>query len=198
MRAVVVSLSTARQAQVLEDLDSLVQRGAEVDLIVTKPEAWEVDDRIRVHGLADREASHPLLRLERTVVLTLPRVLYGIGRRVLAVLARVLPGPAGRRVGALQGRWKRAWTSTRDASRRFHKERWGSWYADVRPWFLWRVARRGPVRGLTSPADVVVVADSLSVPIGWQLARRWPQARVGFSLDEALSDVAGSETPSDR
>lgn len=187
MRALIVSLSTAREAQVRDDVDQLLGEGYEVELVTTKEQDFEdLPAQVRVAGLSDAERAHPVLRAERLLVLTLPRWIYTAVARVLRVLARVLPGRIGRRVDRLAGLWKRRWVATREAARRFHKQRWGTAYSYVRPWFLWRTARRKVLPRLSGSWDVIIVADALSTPIGWKLARKHPQASVGFSLDEAL------------
>lgn len=187
MRALIVSLSTAREAQVRDDVDRLLAEGYAVELVTTKEQDFEdLPAQVRVAGLSDAERAHPVLRAERLLVLTLPRWIYTAVARVLRVLARVLPGRIGRRVDRLGGLWKRRWIATREAARRFHKQRWGKAYSHVRPWFLWRTARRKVLPRLDGPWDVIIVADALSTPIGWKLARQYPRASVGFSLDEAL------------
>lgn len=188
MRALILSLSTAREAQVRHDVERLLADGHTVELVTTKETDFEdLPPEVRIAALSDAERAHPVLRAERLLVLTLPRWIYTAVARLLRIVARVLPGPLGRRVDRLGGRWKRRWIATREATRRFHKERWGHAYSHVRPWFLWRTARRKVLPQLSGSWDIIVVADALSTPIGWQLARRHPQASVGFSLDEALA-----------
>lgn len=187
MRALILSLSTARAAQVAADVDRLLADGYSIEVVTTKAQDFEhLPPEVEVHQLTDAERGHPLLRAERFLVLVLPRWVYTAVARVLRLAARLLLGRLGRRVDRLGGVWKRRWIATREATRRFHKERWGRWYSYVRPWFLWRVARRKVLPRLNSSWDVIVVADALSTPIGWKLARRHPTASVGFSLEEAL------------
>lgn len=65
-------------------------------------------------------------------------------------------------------------------------------YKLVRPYALWRSARRSAVRRLDFDAiEQVVVFDSHAIPIGWHLARRRPQLPVGFELDR--TPFAGRE-----
>lgn len=190
MNVLILSLTTARAAQVVADVQQLLADGHQVHLVVTKGKDWEdVDPRVAVHALSDVEGRHPILRIERFLVLVLPRLVYSLVARLLAVVARLLPGPFGRRVQRLGGAWKRRWIVVREASRRFHRERWGRVYGAIRPWILWRVARRSVLPDLKGPWEIIVVADALATPIGWKLARRWPEAAVGFSLDEALAEL---------
>jgi hypothetical protein len=59
-------------------------------------------------------------------------------------------------------------------------------YRLLRPYVLWRVARRAAVRGLDFTAvEQLVICDSHAIPIGWHLAKRHPQLPVGFELDRA-------------
>ena len=59
-------------------------------------------------------------------------------------------------------------------------------YKAVRPYLLWRVARRDvlPLLDLASVREVVV-ADSHAIPLGWHLARLHPELKIGFSLDRS-------------
>lgn len=187
MKALVLSLSTAREAQMRADIDELLEAGHSVELVVTKGQRWEdLPTAVRMHSLATVEYRHPVLRAERFVVLTLPRYIYKVVARILQLAARLLPGRVGRKFEILSGQAKKVWVATREGSKRFHKEKWARWYGFVRPWFLWRATRRHIVPQLDGPWDVIIVGDALSTPIGWKLARRLPQASVGFSLDEAL------------
>ena len=61
-------------------------------------------------------------------------------------------------------------------------------YAVIRPWVLWRVARRVAVPRLDlARVSRVVVLDAFGVPIGWQL-------RVGHARRPG-DDVGGDVTP---
>ena len=192
MKIVMVSLGTARRERVLADIEEACAAGACVELIVTKLEPWDgIPTDVRAHPLGVIEAKHPVPRIGRLLVLRLPRVIYRLGARVLSALSKLLPGRAGRAAERVGGRWKRAWTVTKERTDRFHRERFGSWYGRVRPYVLWRAARRRvlPRMGLDrEPPDLIVVADGLSTPIGWHLVRKHPDAGVGFSLADARTD----------
>ena len=57
-------------------------------------------------------------------------------------------------------------------------------YKLVRPYTMWRRARRKVLGGLDLAAvEQVVVCDSHAIPIAWHLARRYPDLTVGFELD---------------
>lgn len=194
MRLLAVSLGTSRRAQIEKDIAEALKLGWSVDLVVTKAGPWAaVPAEVRRHELGEREGQHPILRLERLLVLSAPRLVYEFVRRVLSVLSRA-PGRPGRSMKRLQGLWKQAWIAAREGTARFHKERWGAAYGQVRPFVLWRTARRHVVPQLPV-ADFIVVGDGLSAPIGWQLVRRWPHAGVGFNLAEAHADLDRRAAP---
>ena len=59
-------------------------------------------------------------------------------------------------------------------------------YRLLRPYVMWRVARRDAVRRLDFTAvEQLVICDSHAIPIGWHLAKRHPKLPVGFELDRA-------------
>lgn len=192
MRAIVISLGTARQEQVRADVAQLLEQQASIDVIVTKSEPWErIASETRLHEVGVLESRHPVLRLERFVVLRVPRLRYQLGARLLSLLSRVLPGGLGRTATAMSGRWKARWLHTKERSDRFHKERFGAWYGRLRPFVLWRTVRRQILPGLNldiQPPDLVIYADGLSTPTAWHLAQKYPSAGVGTDLDSAILD----------
>jgi hypothetical protein len=57
-------------------------------------------------------------------------------------------------------------------------------YRLMRPYVMWRVARRSAVRQIDfSAVEQLVICDSHAIPIGWHLAKRHPKLSVGFELD---------------
>ncbi|MBR7832618.1 hypothetical protein KDL01_05070 [Actinospica durhamensis] len=78
-------------------------------------------------------------------------------------------------------------------------------YRLLRPYVLWRVARRSVLREVAWPGvGQLVIGDSHAIPIAWHLARRHPELPVGFELDrtpyaelkaEAAPDAAASAAP---
>ena len=59
-------------------------------------------------------------------------------------------------------------------------------YRLLRPYVMWRVARREVVRQVDwSGVEQLVICDSHAIPIGWHLAKRHPRLTVGFELDRA-------------
>jgi len=60
----------------------------------------------------------------------------------------------------------------------------GRFYKLVRPYLMWRAARRQALRKVDWTAvEQAVVGDSHAIPIGWHLARRHPTLPVSFELD---------------
>jgi hypothetical protein len=60
----------------------------------------------------------------------------------------------------------------------------GKVYRLVRPYALWRSARRRAIGAFDwATVEQAVVFDSHAIPIGWHLARRRPDLAVGFELD---------------
>lgn len=57
-------------------------------------------------------------------------------------------------------------------------------YRLMRPYVMWRAARRAVVKRLDwSKVEQLVICDSHAIPIGWHLAKRHPKLVVGFELD---------------
>jgi hypothetical protein len=62
----------------------------------------------------------------------------------------------------------------------------GRFYKLVRPYAMWRAARRQALRKVDwSAVEQAVISDSHAIPIGWHLAKRHPRLTVGFELDRA-------------
>jgi hypothetical protein len=60
----------------------------------------------------------------------------------------------------------------------------GKFYKLVRPYVMWRAARRQALRKVDWTAvEQAVISDSHAIPIGWHLARRYPTLPVAFELD---------------
>lgn len=61
---------------------------------------------------------------------------------------------------------------------------YAKFYRLMRPYVMWRVARRSVVRKLDwTKVDQLVICDSHAIPIGWHLAKRHTGLTVGFELD---------------
>lgn len=81
--------------------------------------------------------------------------------------------------------------------RRVHKALDTKFYSKVyrllRPYVMWRVARRSALRQIEwNGVQQLVIGDSHAIPIGWHLARRHPDLPVGFELDRAPLAAAES------
>jgi hypothetical protein len=62
----------------------------------------------------------------------------------------------------------------------------GRFYKLVRPYAMWRAARKQALRAVDWTAvEQAVISDSHAIPIGWHLARRYPDLAVAFELDRA-------------
>lgn len=60
----------------------------------------------------------------------------------------------------------------------------GKFYKLVRPYVMWRAARRQALRKVDwNAVEQAVISDSHAIPIGWHLARRYPRLAVAFELD---------------
>jgi hypothetical protein len=60
----------------------------------------------------------------------------------------------------------------------------GKFYKLVRPYVMWRAARRQALRKVDwNAVEQAVISDSHAIPIGWHLARRHPGLTVAFELD---------------
>jgi hypothetical protein len=177
-----LALSTSRQQQTLRDLRYLLEHGGQATLVTTKGSAWtDVPPSVRLEELAEAESRHWFIRGERTIVFRVPDLLLRMTRKLLLLVARLTRVDSFERsaeaVNRLRARQQRA-------AQRFHKERFGRFYRNVRPYVLWRAARSTVLPALDlARVDAVVVADSLSTPVGWHLAKEHPELPVWFSLD---------------
>ncbi len=174
MKVLFLALTATRARAVTRHSHWLLERGVEVTLVTTNPDPWwaqGLDPRVRVLSLREGEGRHPLPRAERVLLFRIPR----------AVLLRLrrLGGPVGRHASVVSGRYE--WLADR-----VHRKLFLPFYKTVRPYLLWRVANRSVLPAVDLGAvSEVVVADSHAIPLGWHLARRHPQLKIGFSLDRS-------------
>ncbi|MGJ7442410.1 hypothetical protein [Aquipuribacter sp. MA13-6] len=173
MKVLFLALTHIRAAAIKRHSHFLLEHGVDVVLITGAREPWDaegLDERVQVHTLEQGEARNPVLRVERLVIHA-PRFLLGLLQRLL-----------GRRSGpvdAVRARYDRL-------AQAFHRRVFMRGYRVLRPWLLWRVARRDVLPRLdVASFDEVVVGDSHAIPLGWHLARLHPDLKVGFSLDRA-------------
>ncbi|MCD0484717.1 hypothetical protein LO771_20550 [Streptacidiphilus sp. ASG 303] len=184
-RVLLLALNTRRVAAVCEDAAFLLSRGFAVDLLTVNPDPWRaagLPPAVRAWSLRTGEGRHPLPRGERLLV-------YRAPRKALALLRRAAephyghPG-AGRPLELAIGAAVRAHTRLADA---FHHRFFIRGYRVVRPYLLWRVARRDPGPALVSAGtERVVVYDTYAVPTAWHLGRRHPRVAISLGLDRDL------------
>lgn len=194
MRVLIVAVSTGRWRAALSDASWVLDHGGQASLLTLTADAWAridepLDPRLAVLELAAAEARHPIRRIERLLVFRLPRLAFRVLRGGLRRAGRLpaVGGPA-RGAGIAAGRAERRYERL---AGRFH----GRVFTRlVRPLILFRVVRRYALAGLDMAGlDAVVVADAASIPIGWQLARRYPELHVTFALDrEGLLSRVGT------
>ncbi|WP_067070081.1 hypothetical protein [Carbonactinospora thermoautotrophica] len=186
MKIVFLAFTTTRSEGVCNDLAWVADQGDEAVLVTVRFQSWpEVDPRARVIDLADGEARHPIPRIERLILFRIPRLGFRFLAAVLRRIGRipVLGRPArsaGGKVPAMLQRYERFGITV-------HRRAYLPVYRHLRPYVLWRVARKAALRqlGLDS-ADLVVVADTAALPLGWHIARRYPDLPVKFTLDRTL------------
>jgi hypothetical protein len=202
VNVLIIAVTASRRVGVASDVEALTASGANVTLLTSRADAWPgLDPRVRVVDLAEAEGRMPLVSSLRRASAA-ARGLLG-GRRAGTVPARPdrspepAPVPAGppadqgRRpdgtVGSPGPAPSRAMGSGRPgtgASR--PRELARRVYRGVRPWLLWRAARRSVLPALDlGSMDLVLVADAQAVPIGWHVARGHPHTEVAFALDRA-------------
>jgi hypothetical protein len=186
MKVVFAALASGRRKAVRNEMAWVADHGDEVQLVTIKREVWpEIDDRIKVIELTEGEGRHPIPRSERVLVFRIPRLLFGGPAQALSAFAKVpvagLPAkallPAARAVQRAQER----------VSMAVHTKVYLRFYKIVRPYILWRVARRDAVPHLgMDGVDLLIVTDAAAIPLGWHLARRYPELKVHFSLDRSI------------
>jgi len=200
VNVLIIAVTASRRVGVASDMDALTASGANVTLLTSRVDAWPgLDPRVRVVDLAEAEGRMPLVSLLRRASAA-ARGLLG-GRRAATVPPRPdrspepAPVPAG--PPADQGQGRDGTVASPGPSRAMGSGRPGTGasrprelarrvYRGVRPWLLWRAARRSVLPALDIDSmDLVLVADAQAVPIGWHVARAHPHTEVAFALDRA-------------
>jgi hypothetical protein len=184
MKVLFLALTATRARAIKRHCHFLLEHGVEVVLVTTNPDPWEaekLDARVQVHTLREGEGRHPLPRGERFLVFRGPRF----------VLARAQRAAGGRAstVAAVTRRYERG-------ANLFHRKVFMRLYRALRPYILWRVARRDVLPGIDlTTVNEVVVGDSHAIPLAWHIARDHPALKVSFSLDRAV--YADASAPAD-
>ena len=167
-RVVVLSLAYRPTQRVQEYLSDLISVGVDVDLLVAERSSLdevELDPRIRVRRVLDAEADTPIRKFENRLVFALPGKLVGgaraLTRRPLAKVQR----------------------AQETFSRGVHYKVFWPAYKVVRPWLLVRRSRPRLAELDLAGADRIVAADVPALPLGWRLARKYPDVRATASLD---------------
>lgn len=184
MNALIVSIGPLARIPTFPDAEFLRDQGWNVTL-VTGPLPYEsqVPSGVRLIELADLEDSASVNRVERFVVLSLPRAFLRVARRIFT------------RAGRLRGVGRAARTATRLTSAAQVKQPRLSllahrvWqrgpYRAIRPFVMWRLTRRLALPELIEAGrDLIVSGDrEISVAVVWHLAKLLPGTPVSFGID---------------
>ena len=189
MHVVFLALLPGPLAATVEDIECVLAHGGRVTLVVGDPRAWgQLDDRVDAVDLSSAEHRYWLRRAEQFILYGIPDMPLRLLRQVLDVCARCTYTPVGRHMTRMAEAVDRRRSHVHTSANRLHDRLFLPHYRTVRPWVLWRVARRGLLSDHDfSDADQIVVADDLSTALGWHLARRLPHVNFGFSLDQRLT-----------
>jgi hypothetical protein len=184
MKVLIVALSTARWRATVNEMEFLLDQGADVTLLTSRIDKWEdhLDPRAKVVTLSEYEGRHPLPRTERAIVFRVPRLFFAVLRKPLRAVTQAPAVGTPARV-AVRGTdvVQRGYERVANV---FHLRVFNRFYRNVRPVILWKVARKHALRHVDlGELDLVLVMDSQSIPIGWHLAREQPGLDVSFSLD---------------
>lgn|GEM_PF-1115395 len=178
-RVLLLALNTPHPDRVLEHTRFLLARGVQVDLVTVDESRWRtrgLDPRVRLHSLRGGEGRHPIPRTERVVVRRGPQLALG-------ALTSSAARTGDLRLQVATGAVQRGHARAADA---FHRKVFLRGYRVIRPYLLWRVARR-ELLAVLDPAtlDAVNVCDANSIPIGYHLAQDYPGLTVRNSLDRS-------------
>lgn len=186
MKVVFAALASGRRTAVRNEMAWVADHGDEVVLITIKRQVWpEIDDRIKVVELTAGEGRHPIPRTERIVVFRGPRAFFSLALKTLRKLTGVpVVGAAAKVALPPVNRVHRA---HEHGAMWVHNKIYLRFYKLVRPYILWRVAKRHALADVgMADADLLVVLDAAAIPLGWHLARMYPDLRVDFSLDRSI------------
>lgn len=201
MRILVIAVNTGRAVAVNQECSWALDSGAEVHLVTVNAESWpELDPRLVVHELRRWEGRTLLQSGERAMVFVLPKAVFAGLRRLLGKAAASPAAPVAKPALSAVDATESAQLKVANA---FHTKLFLRFYSIVRPWLLWRLARRRvlPLLDLDT-IDQVVVQDAASIALGWNIAKRYPRLSVTFELDRSRfspppSDDAALQGPTD-
>jgi hypothetical protein len=196
MKVVFLVFTPSRRRMACRDIAWVAEHGAQPVLVTVGFESWpEIDARTEVIDLSERESRQLLPRAQRVVLFRMPRLTF---RLLAALLRRIGRVPvAGRYARSLLLRIPAAVKRSDKAARAIRRRAYQPAYNHLRPYLLWRLARRTVVPELAlQPGDQVVVGDTVAISLGWHIARRHPDVRVVFSLDRtAFTEGRDEPTP---
>jgi hypothetical protein len=176
-RVLVLSLSYRPPERVQQYVRDLVDAGVDVDLVLAETSSTEqvdLDPRVTVHKVLDIERNLPVRRIERIILYTLPGKVLGKARSLTT------DKPVLRPLDLALGATRRG---QRWVANKVHYKLYWPAFKVMRPWLMARKGRR-VVRGLDlTGLDRIVAADAPAVPLGWRLARRYPDVRATTVLD---------------
>ncbi|MGA5703569.1 hypothetical protein [Peterkaempfera bronchialis] len=192
-RVLLLALNTRRVAAVCEDAQFLLDRGIGVDLLMVNPAPWEaagLPPAVRCWSLRAGEGRHPLPRSERLLVYRAPRKALGLLRE--AAEPHYGRPDTGRALELAVGMAVRVHARLADG---FHQRVFIRGYRVVRPYLLWRVARRDPGEVLVSETtERAVVYDTYAIPTAWHLGRSHPRLEISLGLDRARYEAPSGGT----
>ncbi|MEH1124961.1 glycosyltransferase family 4 protein [Micromonospora sp. CPCC 206061] len=175
-RLVLIAMNPSSPGAIRDFTRAVTGRGYAVD-VLTADGALESrvagGERVRVFSVEAAERRLLVLRAERFLVYKAPGKLLATA----AALARRQPA-IGPELAVL--RLRRGY---RRAAGYFHARVFRRGYNVVRPFILWRIARREVLPQLElAGASRVVISGASGVAIGWRLARRHPDLTVTTSM----------------
>ena len=181
----VVSVTQGRRKGVVDDIRYILDTGSQVTFLCMRASEWpEFAGQVTFAEVETAELRHPLLRVERGVVVRGPRFLLRVVQGVLRRVGRVPGAEAPARAAMLGSR--RAHDQYAKLGRAFHTRVFMKGYHAIRPWVLWRSTRTVLLPDIDLDAvDLVLLADAQAVSIGWHLTKARPDLPVTFSLDRA-------------
>lgn len=174
-RVALLSFTKVPNDRVKEYAAFLLSRGVPVTLVCLSARNWrefrEVG-HLEVVPLRRAERQHPVNILESLIVYDVIGAAIHRAWR-LARRRRALRPP----VIALH-------RTHRKVARAFHRKVYNRFYAVARAQILASLGRRElEKKGPIAPLDRIVAADTNAIPLGWQLARRFPNAVATTALE---------------
>jgi hypothetical protein len=182
----VVVISFAYQPHTHEKVQSyvnlLAERGILVDFLVFDDERWAelVDPRIRLHAFRPFEDKLVARRAERLAIYKIPGWTIATTHRAAGKIG----------LGRLSDRTLPvAQRAHRFFSGNVHRRLYAPTYRLLRPNLLNRMVRKQLADFDMTGVERIVVADPYGTKVGWELARRAPNAIATTALDRKPYEV---------